>query len=147
MCATVDCIFCKIISGQIPSRKVYEDEHVLAFLDISVATLGHTLVIPKHHVTDVFDLDANTSSQLFRVIPSIARALEETFSPKGLNMVNNNREAAGQTVFHYHVHLIPRYDSGDGWRATWQSNAERYTATQLDDFASRIGANIKTGEC
>lgn len=102
--------FCKIIDQEIPSYKIYEDEKVYAFLDISQATKGHTLVVPKKHVNDIFEYDENLAADLFTRIPKIARALEKAFPEmEGLNIINNNKELAYQSVFHSHVHLIPRY--------------------------------------
>ncbi len=109
-----DCIFCKIVAGHIPASKVYEDEQVLAFLDITQVTPGHTLVIPKRHVADIFEMEDETASIVFARIPKIARQLKEKLGAKGLNIVNNNGEIAGQTVFHSHIHLLPRLDEKDG---------------------------------
>ncbi|MFC3927456.1 HIT family protein [Streptococcus caprae] len=108
-----NCIFCKIVAGEIPSSKVYEDEDVLAFLDISQATPGHTLVIPKEHVRNVLDMSADTAQSLFARVPKIARGLQKATGADGMNIINNNEEAAGQTVFHAHIHLLPRYADGD----------------------------------
>ena len=105
-----DCIFCKIIAGEIPSVTVYEDDKVKAFLDISQATLGHTLVVPKKHVSDLFEYDEQLASDVFSRLPKIARAIKASDPTiKGLNIVNNNGEVAYQTVFHSHIHLLPRY--------------------------------------
>lgn len=109
-----DCIFCKIVAGDIPSSKVYEDDQVLAFLDITQVTPGHTLIIPKQHVADVFDMDSEIASQVFARVPKIARQLKEKLGAQGLNIINNNGELAGQTVFHSHIHLLPRLDETDG---------------------------------
>lgn len=136
-----DCIFCKIIDGEIPSAKVYEDEDVYAFLDISQVTKGHTLVIPKSHEKDVFELNEETAAKLFRVVPSIAKALNKTFSPKGMNVLNNNKEFAGQSVFHYHLHLLPRYDSNDSFQASWGDNSSSYETEDLIDMAASISKN------
>ena len=103
-----NCIFCKIINQEIPSYKIYEDDHVYAFLDITQVTKGHTLVIPKQHHATIFELPSEIASNLFSVIPTISRMLNDAFSPIGLNIVNNNKEPL-QSVFHYHIHLIPRY--------------------------------------
>lgn len=108
-----DCIFCSIVANQIPSSKVYEDEHVLAFLDITQVTKGHTLVIPKEHHTNLLDMSPEASSQLFAVVPRIARQLKEKLGANGVNLINNSGEAAGQTVFHTHLHLLPRFDQSD----------------------------------
>lgn len=85
-----DCIFCKIVNGEIPAAKVYEDEHVLAFMDIMQVTKGHTLVIPKVHKQDIFELTPDIAQHLFKVVPQIAQAIKEKFNPEGLNIVNNN---------------------------------------------------------
>ena len=108
-----DCIFCKIIAGEIPSSKVYEDEQVLAFLDISQVTPGHTLVVPKEHFRNMLEMDREAASQLFACIPTIARKVMKATDAKGMNIINNNEEIAGQTVFHTHVHLAPRYTEDD----------------------------------
>ncbi|SHM47230.1 HIT family protein [Gracilibacillus kekensis] len=134
-----DCIFCKIIDGEIPSAKVYEDEDVLAFLDISQVTKGHTLVIPKHHTKNIYETNDEIASTLFARVPRIANALKETFQPAGINILNNNGEAAGQSVFHLHIHLIPRYDEQDGFDAKWETHEDKYN---LVDIASSINNNI-----
>lgn len=108
-----DCIFCKIIAGEIPSSKVYEDEQVLAFLDISQVTSGHTLVVPKEHFRNMLEMDGEAAGQLFACIPTIARKVMKATDAKGMNIINNNEEIAGQTVFHTHVHLAPRYTEDD----------------------------------
>lgn len=101
------CIFCKIINKEIPGHILFENEHVLAFLDISQTTKGHTLVIPKKHVEDVFSMTEEDMAHVFSVVPKIANALKTTFNADGMNIVNNNKPVAGQTVFHYHVHSEP----------------------------------------
>src|SRR5699024_6064068 len=103
-----DCVFCKIINGEIPSSKVYEDENVLAFLDLSQVTKGHTLVIPKNHEENIYELSEESAKAVFTAVPKIARAIKATYDPIGMNMLNNNGKDAGQSVFHYHVHLLPR---------------------------------------
>ncbi|EHJ51941.1 HIT family protein [Streptococcus macacae] len=109
-----NCIFCKIVAGEIPASKIYEDSEVIAFLDISQATKGHTLVVPKKHVRNVLEMSEEMASQLFSPIPKIARALKKVTSASGLNIINNNETIAGQTVFHAHIHLLPRYNKEDG---------------------------------
>jgi histidine triad (HIT) family protein len=137
-----DCIFCKIVNGDIPAAKVFENEHVLAFLDISQVTKGHTLVIPKIHKENLFELTPEMARNLFEVVPSIANALKTTFEPVGLNTVNNNGEQAGQSVFHYHMHLIPRYGKGDGFGAVWKNNQSDYTGQALQEMAQNISRNL-----
>ncbi|MEH6943553.1 HIT family protein [Bacillus sp. JJ722] len=137
-----DCIFCKILNGEIPSAKVYEDEHVLAFLDISQVTKGHTLVIPKVHKENVYELTPEIASHIFSVVPKIANALKAEYQPIGLNTINNNGEAAGQTVFHFHMHLLPRYGEGDGFGAVWKTHTSEYKPEDLQLMAAKIGQHI-----
>ncbi|MDM5319362.1 HIT family protein [Bacillus altitudinis] len=137
-----DCIFCKIIDGDIPCAKVYEDEHVLAFLDISQVTKGHTLVIPKIHKENIYDMTPEVSNYYFQAIPKIARAIKQEFEPIGLNLLNNNGEKAGQSVFHYHMHIIPRYGKGDGFGAVWKSHQDQYTTEDLKDISSAIHTRL-----
>ncbi|UNL85559.1 HIT family protein [Priestia koreensis] len=137
-----NCIFCKIINGEIPASKVFENEHVIAFLDISQVTKGHTLVIPKIHKKDVYELTPEIARNVFEVVPSIAQAIKKTYNPIGLNTLNNNGEKAGQSVFHYHMHLIPRYGEGDGFGAVWKTNTSEYTPEQLKEIADGIAANL-----
>ncbi len=135
-----DCIFCKIIDGEIPSAKVYEDEYVYAFLDISQVTKGHTLVIPKKHSANIFETDAEIASEVFARIPKIANAIKDTYNPQGMNLLQNNGEFAYQSVFHLHIHLIPRYDEKDGFGLTWETHNDEY---DLGQIASEISENIK----
>jgi histidine triad (HIT) family protein len=137
-----DCIFCSIVQGNIPSTKVFENEHVLAFLDISQVTKGHTLVIPKIHKENIYELTPEIASRLFESVPQIAKAINQELKPIGLNVLNNNGEAAGQSVFHYHMHLIPRYGEGDGFGAVWKTHTSEYTNEDLNDIASSIAQHI-----
>ena len=123
-----ECIFCQIVSGQIPSSKVYEDEEVLAFLDITQVTTGHTLVIPKKHYRNMLEMDAEAASSLFARVPKIAKQLQEKLGASGVNIINNNEEAAGQTVFHTHVHLLPRFDATDGLKLTFETHEPDFAA-------------------
>lgn len=106
-------IFTKIINREIPSKIIYEDDQVIAFLDISQATPGHSLVVTKKEYRNIFELPEEVASHIFKVVVKIAKAINFSLKPKGLNILNNNEETAGQTVFHYHIHLIPRYDDND----------------------------------
>jgi histidine triad (HIT) family protein len=137
-----DCIFCKIVNGEIPAAKVFENEHVMAFLDISQVTKGHTLVIPKVHKENLFELTPDIAKNLFESVPAIANALKEKYKPLGLNLVNNNGEQAGQTVYHFHMHLIPRYGQGDGFGAVWKSNTSDYTPQTLKEMAANISKHF-----
>ncbi|MED3551462.1 HIT family protein [Cytobacillus praedii] len=137
-----DCIFCKIVNGDIPSSKVFENEHVMAFLDISQITKGHTLIIPKIHNENIYDLSPEAARNIFEVVPQIATAIKEQFNPIGMNVITNTGEQAGQTVFHYHMHLIPRYGSGDGFGAVWKSHQSDYTPSDLQEIADGIKKHI-----
>lgn len=131
------CIFCQIVAGEIPSARIYEDEQVLAFLDITQVTKGHTLVIPKQHSRNLLEMDATTARHLFSLVPRIAHHLKERLGASGLNMVNNNEELAGQTVFHTHIHLLPRFDQNDGLQIHFQTNQPDFAAlNQLADQLS-----------
>lgn len=108
------CVFCKIISGEYSSSKIYEDDKVLAILDLSQATLGHTLVMPKEHYENIFDLELETAKHLFSVVKNICNHYQKVIpNLKGINLLNNNGGKAGQTVMHYHMHIIPRYEDDD----------------------------------
>jgi histidine triad (HIT) family protein len=137
-----DCIFCKIIEGEIPSSKVYEDEHVLAFLDISQVTKGHTLVIPKLHKENVYELTEGLASKVFAAVPKITNAIKAEYDPIGLNLLNNNGEDAGQSVFHFHLHIIPRYGTGDGFGAVWKTHTDQYSPEDLKEIAEGISRHL-----
>lgn len=142
-----NCIFCKIINKEIPSYPVYEDDVVYAFLDITQTTKGHTLVIPKQHVTDIFEYDETLAGELFSRIPKIARAIEQAFPEcQGLNIVNNNRELAYQSVFHSHIHLIPRYSKEDDFSLTFNDNSQKYSTEDMTSIAQAIQEKVKNHE-
>lgn len=107
------CIFCKIINGDIPSKKIYEDEDILAILDISQATKGHTLVIPKKHFDNLLSIDDNEYLKVMKKVKDLAKVIVKTFDAKGCNILNNCNSVAGQSVMHFHVHIIPRYEEND----------------------------------
>lgn len=136
-----NCIFCRIVAGEIPACKIYEDEQVLAFLDISQTTEGHSLVIPKQHVRNLLDMEGDLAGQLFSRVPMLARAVKEATGAAGLNVINNNEEAAGQTVFHAHIHLVPRYGQEDGISITYTTNQPDFT--QLGQLADRIKETVQ----
>lgn len=137
-----DCIFCKIVSGEIPSSKVYEDDAVYAFLDLGQVTKGHTLVIPKTHTKDIYQTSDEIAGDLFARVPKIAKAIKETFQPLGINMLSNTGEAAGQSVFHLHMHLIPRYGKEDGFNPVWKTNGDAYSKEDLLTISKDINSNI-----
>ncbi|CAM4061632.1 HIT family protein [Lederbergia lenta] len=138
-----NCIFCKIVNGELPSTKVYENDDVLAFLDLSQITKGHTLVIPKIHNENIYDLSPAIAAKLFEAVPAISRAINKEFEPQGLNLLNNNGTFAGQAVFHFHLHLIPRYDENDGFDTKYISHQEDYTREDLENIAHGISKNIQ----
>lgn len=117
----MDCIFCKIVVGEIPAERVYEDAKTLAFLDITPINPGHTLVVPKKHATDVFDIEEDEWKAVMHTARTVAHMLEKSLGAHGVNVTTNNRPAAGQVVFHSHVHVIPRFD-GDGF-ANWKGSS------------------------
>lgn len=117
-----DCVFCKIVNGDIPSNTIYENSEFKVIMDISPATKGHVLVLPKEHFKDIYDIDAETAGKLFQLAAVVARALKEVLHCDGLNIIQNNGEIAGQTVFHFHMHLIPRYE-GDDVTVKWKEHS------------------------
>lgn len=108
-----DCIFCKIVAGEIPASKVYEDDHFLAFLDISQVTPGHTLVIPKKHARNLLEMTPDETAALFNIVSRVTKKVESATQPQGMNIISNMEEIAGQSVFHTHVHILPRYSQED----------------------------------
>ncbi|GAB3060509.1 HIT family protein [Virgibacillus ainsalahensis] len=138
-----DCIFCKIIDGEIPSAKVYEDDHVYAFLDISQVTKGHTLVIPKTHTKNIYETPPEIASELFARVPKIAHAIKKEYQPIGMNILNNNEKPADQSVFHLHMHLIPRYGDDDGYSTNWTAHSDAYTSENLQQIAEKINVAIE----
>ena len=106
-----DCIFCKIANGEIPSTTLYEDEDFRVILDLGPATRGHALLLPKNHFANLFELDDETAQKAILVEKKMAGKMKDALGADGFNLVQNNGEAAGQTVFHFHMHLIPRYEN------------------------------------
>lgn len=109
----MESVFSKIIKREIPAHIVYEDDFVIAFLDITQATKGHTLIVPKVQYETIFDMPADLSGKVFEVATIVAKAIQKAFSPEGMNILSNNGAFASQSVFHFHLHLIPRYQSDD----------------------------------
>lgn len=113
-----DCIFCKIAEGDIPSATIYEDEDFRVILDLGPASKGHALIIPKHHAENIYDLSDETAAKVMVLAKKMAAKLTEAFQCDGFNILQNNGKIAGQTVFHFHLHLIPRY-KGDNIKLGW----------------------------
>ena len=132
-----NCIFCKIANGDIPSSTIYEDDFFRVILDLSPATKGHALILPKQHIADIFEMSEDCASKIFVLASRIAKAMKSTLGCDGLNIVQNNGSVAGQTVFHFHMHLIPRYN-GDGQTIGWVPGTSE--ADERDAIANQIRA-------
>ena len=134
-----DCVFCKIVAKQIPATVVHEDEHTLAFMDIGQVNPGHVLVAVKKHAENIFALDDAQAAAVFRTAAKVARAIRSAFEPQGLSVYQANGAAAGQTVMHLHIHLVPRHE-GDGMALTWPvKNPPR---EKLAEYADKIRARL-----
>lgn len=114
-----NCIFCKLANGDIPTEAIYEDELVKVIFDVNPASKGHALILAKNHAANIFELDEDTAKRVFVVAKKVATAMKETFKCDGVNILQNNGEIAGQTVFHFHTHVIPRYEN-DGVTIEWE---------------------------
>lgn len=114
-----DCIFCKIAAGEIPSKTIYEDDLFRVILDLGPATKGHALILPKDHADNLFELPDDTAGKVLVLAKKLAMQMKEKLDCDGLNLVQNNGEEAGQTVKHFHMHMIPRYKN-DGQRIGWK---------------------------
>jgi histidine triad (HIT) family protein len=134
------CVFCKMVAGEIPVAKVYEDEAVFAFLDISPISDGHTLVIPKEHCTRFHECAPDVLADVASRVGRIAEAVMTAVDADGYNVLSNNGSAAGQVVDHLHFHIIPR-KTGDGVFTEWPSY--RYKAGQIEKLAAKIRENLK----
>ena len=130
-----DCIFCKIANGEIPSSTIYEDDLFRVILDLSPATKGHALILPKKHMANIFEMDEETAEKVFVLASRIAKAMKEALNCDGLNIVQDNGEIAGQTVFHFHMHIIPRYND-DGQQINWVPKTSE--AAERDMIAEQI---------
>lgn len=131
-------VFSRIVKGEIPSAKVYEDDLTYAFLDINPASRGHALVVCKEELPGLFDLPPELVAAVAQTAQRVARAIMAVTGADGFNVIQNNGAAAGQTVFHYHVHIIPRWE-GDGALAHWRPGP---TPADLRDFAAQVAARI-----
>jgi histidine triad (HIT) family protein len=134
-----DCVFCKIVARQIPATVVHEDEHTLAFMDIGQVNPGHVLVAVKKHADNVFALDDAQAAAVFRAAARVSRAIRDAFSPQGLSIYQANGSVAGQTVFHFHLHLLPRHE-GDGMELTWP--VKNPAREKLVEYAEKIRAKL-----
>ncbi|HCT5837065.1 HIT family protein [Staphylococcus aureus] len=136
-------IFGKILTGEIPSFKVYENDYVYAFLDISQVTKGHTLLIPKKASANIFETDEETMKHIGAALPKVANAIKRAFNPDGLNIIQNNGEFADQSVFHIHFHLIPRYENDiDGFGYKWETHEDILDNDAKQQIAEQIQAQF-----
>ena len=119
-----DCIFCKLANGDIPTNTIYEDSDFRVFLDAAPATRGHCLIVPKEHYNDLYELDDTIASKVLPLAKKMMKLLKEKLNWDGFNIMQNNGEIAGQSVFHYHMHLIPRY-KGDGDPITYKPGSPK----------------------
>lgn len=134
-----DCIFCRIANGEIPSRTIYEDQKFRVILDLNPATKGHSLILPKDHASSLYDLPDETAAAALVLAKKLASVLRDRLGCDGLNVVQNNGEAAGQTVPHFHLHLIPRYEN-DGKILEWTPG--KATGEELDEIKEKLTKQV-----
>lgn len=130
-----DCIFCKIANGEIPSKTLYEDEDFRVILDLGPATRGHALILPKEHAANIYEITDSQASKVMAVAKKMAALMTKKLQCDGFNLVQNNGETAGQTVNHFHIHLIPRYKN-DGQRILWKPGEA--TQEELEEIRKQI---------
>lgn len=126
-----DCIFCKLANGEIPTNSIYEDDNFNVILDLGPATRGHALILPKNHYANLFELPDETAGEVMILAKKLATLMKDKLNADGFNLVQNNGTCAGQTVFHFHFHLIPRYEN-DGQKILW--NPTKPSAEELEQI-------------
>ncbi len=136
-----DCVFCKIVAGEIPSTKVYEDDDVLAFMDIAPIVKGHVLVIPKHHHNPITDTPDETLAKIIAVVKKVANSQVKFLQADGINVTQANGRLAGQVIDHVHFHVIPRFNDDEH---SWHMPQGRYDD---DKEAAELAKSIKKGLC
>lgn len=136
-----NCIFCKIAGGEIPSATVYEDSDFRVILDLGPASRGHALILPKEHFKDLCELDESVAAKVLPLAGKIGTAMKEVLGCSGFNVVQNNGETAGQTVFHFHVHIIPRYEGGPAMLTWTPGNAD---STELAEISNSLKEAMKS---
>ena len=134
-----DCIFCKIVSGEIQSSKVYEDSQILAFMDAGQVNPGHVIVAVKQHVQNIYDLKADLAAAVFQAAARIAKAVQASMQPAGMTLLQANEKAGWQTVEHFHIHVVPRHLE-DGVTITWP--AKHPPKEELDRLADRVKGEL-----
>ncbi len=135
---TTDCLFCKIVAGIIPSIQVYEDEHTYAFLDIAPINKGHTLVIPKNHYANIFELPEDTLTHMMLTVKKVATGIQNGLHTENINLGMNNGKDAGQVVFHAHIHIMPR-NATDGY-TLW--HGKKYAMGEAEKIAEQIKSGL-----
>lgn len=130
-----NCIFCKIANGEIPSKTLYEDEEFRVILDLGPATKGHALILPKNHYANLFELPEEKAGEVMRLAKRMVMKMKEKLGCEGFNLVQNNGDLAGQTVFHFHMHLIPRYRA-DGQTIGWKP--QEVSEEELEEVKNQI---------
>ena len=130
-----NCIFCKIANGEIPSKTIYEDEEFRVILDLGPATKGHALILPKDHFANLYELPDEMAAKVMKLAKKMATQMTEKLGCDGFNLVQNNGEVAGQTVFHFHLHLIPRYTE-DGQKIGWNPGSP--SQEELEEIKNQI---------
>ena len=130
-----DCIFCKLANGDIPTNSIYEDDVVKVIFDASPAAPGHILILPKNHFDDVYSMDDETAAHVFKVAVKLSKAYRKALDFDGLNIVQNNGEAAGQTVFHFHMHIIPRHND-DTVNVGWEKH--KVSSERIKDITDEV---------
>lgn len=136
-----ECIFCKIAGGEFSSATIYEDQDFRVILDLGPASKGHALILPKEHFSDVCALDETVAGKVLPLAAKIGAAMKKTLGCSGFNLVQNNGKSAGQTVFHFHMHIIPRYDGGDDM-VTWTPGT--VTQEELNQTAEQLKQMLET---
>lgn len=131
----MDCIFCKIINGEIPSNKVFENDEFIAILDAFPANEGHTLIIPKKHYKNIFEIDEKTVSEGYVLAQKVAKAIKNTLTIENINILQNNGEISGQSVHHFHIHVIPRLKNDT---VTIKSTPVKIDSTKNSEIANNI---------
>ena len=135
-----NCIFCKLANGEIPTATIYEDDEFKVILDLGPATKGHALILPKEHYANIYEIDEEVAGRAFKLAKKMVTKLTEVLGCDGYNIVQNNGEAAGQTVFHFHMHIIPRYKN-DTVNVTWKQNEA--DASVIEDIKSKVSEYLK----
>ena len=130
-----NCIFCKLANGDIPTNSIYEDDDFKVILDASPATKGHSLIIPKSHYKDIYEIDEELAGKAFKLAKKLTISMTDKLGCEGFNILQNNKEVAGQTVFHFHMHLIPRYKDGKSI-LTW--GHEEFTSEEMEDICKSL---------